>query len=268
MTYAAFDTGTAGDVLELYHFQGPSEEWTYTSGDRTFVHLSREFRPALIRRTAPTSSADGQGRITLRMARDNPVALAYRIFVPTSTVWVAIYRTHLSDPDGEVVLYWSGRVRSVRWEGSEAMLDCEPASAMLERDGLRPTFQASCNWTLYDGRCRVNDLAHQTPVDPAGIAGVGTLTMTAPEFSSKPDGWWTGGYIVRNFADRRLIVGHAGNTITLHLPFESIATTDVVHIYPGCDHTLATCRDKFGNLPNYGGFPFVPRKNPFTDGLE
>ncbi len=36
-----------------------------------------------------------------------------------------------------------------------------------------------------------------------------------------------------------------------------------VSVYPGCDHTLATCSAKFGNVARYGGFPYFPQKNPF-----
>ena len=39
---------------------------------------------------------------------------------------------------------------------------------------------------------------------------------------------------------------------------------DAFEAYPGCDHTLATCAAKFGNQLNYGGFPYIPVKNPFT----
>jgi hypothetical protein len=33
-------------------------------------------------------------------------------------------------------------------------------------------------------------------------------------------------------------------------------------LYPGCDHLKATCLAKFDNLPNYGGFPYIPARNP------
>jgi hypothetical protein len=36
-----------------------------------------------------------------------------------------------------------------------------------------------------------------------------------------------------------------------------------VSYYPGCDRTRLTCSLKFGNIANFGGFPWVPQKNPF-----
>ena len=47
-----------------------------------------------------------------------------------------------------------------------------------------------------------------------------------------------------------------------------------VVVLAGCDHSVTTCDTKFNtpedtqsNVINYGGFPFVPGKNPFETGL-
>ena len=37
----------------------------------------------------------------------------------------------------------------------------------------------------------------------------------------------------------------------------------VADIASGCDLRAATCATKFGNLPNFGGFPEIPGRNPF-----
>lgn len=55
----------------------------------------------------------------------------------------------------------------------------------------------------------------------------------------------------------------AGASLTLSHAFISSYVGETVYVYPGCDHTLQTCNDVFGNVKNYGGRPFVPRKNPF-----
>jgi hypothetical protein len=42
-----------------------------------------------------------------------------------------------------------------------------------------------------------------------------------------------------------------------------LAIGDEVTVSPGCAHTQAVCNDVYSNGENYGGFPFMPRKNPF-----
>jgi hypothetical protein len=37
----------------------------------------------------------------------------------------------------------------------------------------------------------------------------------------------------------------------------------LVEIAPGCDLRRDTCKAKFGNLLNFGGFPDIPGRNPF-----
>ena len=60
-----------------------------------------------------------------------------------------------------------------------------------------------------------------------------------------------------------MIVGHNANAITVSAVPPGLAIGDAIYLYPGCDRTLNTCHAKFGNSANFGGFPFIPTKNPF-----
>jgi hypothetical protein len=67
--------------------------------------------------------------------------------------------------------------------------------------------------------------------------------------------------------DRRLILSSSGDVLTLLLPFTSSPLGSTVIVFAGCDHTIATCKSKFNNVVNYGGFAFVPTKNIFQTGI-
>ena len=41
------------------------------------------------------------------------------------------------------------------------------------------------------------------------------------------------------------------------LPFAPM-TGDAFTVYAGCDHTQGTCQNRFNNLANFRGFPYVP----------
>lgn len=62
----------------------------------------------------------------------------------------------------------------------------------------------------------------------------------------------------------RMIVGHTGINITLVSPMPSLVPGQAVRLYAGCDHSTTVCKNRFDNLANYGGFPWIPGKNPFT----
>lgn len=84
-----------------------------------------------------------------------------------------------------------------------------------------------------------------------------------------PDGWFRGGILVTETGIRRFILDHIGDTIILIKPIPGFAELSEevpqnVILYPGCDRTTKMCREKFDNLPNHGGFPFMPSRNPFN----
>ncbi len=63
-----------------------------------------------------------------------------------------------------------------------------------------------------------------------------------------------------NSGHRRPILVSSGGTDTVFWPFiTDIAAGDTYKVYPGCDGRGATCRDTYGNLPPWRGYPFVPR---------
>jgi hypothetical protein len=57
-----------------------------------------------------------------------------------------------------------------------------------------------------------------------------------------------------------------GSRFTLLVPPPSDWTaSDAVTAFVGCDRKHTTCRDKFNNIPNFGGFPLHPERNPILD---
>ena len=78
---------------------------------------------------------------------------------------------------------------------------------------------------------------------------------------AQEDGYFTGGHII--FGDEtRTIVDHVGSIVTIMYKFKELEDNDSVDAYPGCDGKIETCKDKFDNLLNFLGFPFIPVENP------
>jgi len=46
-------------------------------------------------------------------------------------------------------------------------------------------------------------------------------------------------------------------TLFLPMPFQ-IAEEDIFQVFAGCDKRLTTCKDKFDNVINFQGFPYIP----------
>ena len=91
--------------------------------------------------------------------------------------------------------------------------------------------------------------------------------LTAIIFGTYTAGYFIGG-TVEFGVEKRTIVAHSVNTITmsyrminLDLNNDDISDGDV-DVYPGCDGRAATCRDKFDNIFNFFGHPYIPIENP------
>jgi hypothetical protein len=77
------------------------------------------------------------------------------------------------------------------------------------------------------------------------------------------DGYYIGGVVefpAEN--EKRTIVANSGNTITMIYRMVHLEDNDTVNVYPGCDGRNTTCRDKFDNIRNFLGFPYIPIENP------
>ena len=58
------------------------------------------------------------------------------------------------------------------------------------------------------------------------------------------------------------MTSHAGSSLTLANPC-ALAVSDAVTLYPGCARNRETCKNKFNNILNFGGWPWIPLRNPF-----
>ncbi|MBX6321728.1 MAG: DUF2163 domain-containing protein [Rhodospirillaceae bacterium] len=88
------------------------------------------------------------------------------------------------------------------------------------------------------------------------------VTITEPRAT---DGWFAGGGLTWESganAGRTCEVKtwtQAGSLVELYLPVGyPVAPGDRFRIHPGCDKRLATCRDRFANILNFRGEPYVP----------
>lgn len=135
----------------------------------------------------------------------------------------------------------------------------------------------------------------------AVVSGDG-LTLTVLEAANRPDGFFEQGFLhlggdysaalvaaVPDFVPRvqlgsrvinpaigvrvdggvrRSIASHVGNQLTLQIPLPpGIYAGQRVTLYAGCDGLKATCKTKFSNGPSFGGYPYIPIKNPFEVGV-
>jgi uncharacterized phage protein (TIGR02218 family) len=215
---------------------------------------------------------DGErNALKLTVSADLAFVANYVSNVPAAEATVQIYRLQRADGTEEVVSLYRGYVSNVKFTqaGRVAELAINPMRKMAKRPAPRCKYSGQCNNVLYDDLCGV------TAGDPSYTHSTGTvssITGFVYEVSGAAafgDGFFAGGTL-ENAAggEARMVIAHTGNNLTVTLPLETVAVGDLVTVRAGCGHTVTDCHSKFNNLANFGGFPFVPSNNPFTDGIE
>jgi uncharacterized phage protein (TIGR02218 family) len=265
MTYATFENSAQrGTPVELYEFTQGLARWFYISGANELLRLGHTYIPSSVRRDRLKQSTDVfKNGIRLSFPRTNEFASQFLGFPPEELTTVTILRGHWGDPDSEFQVYWKGRITAAKVSGSDIELECEPIYSSLRRPGLRAKFELSCRHVLYGRGCGLNRELFRHNGTILGVTS-GLAVEVSGVSGIFPDGHFTGGlFEVPSTGHARFIVNHVGGVVTLSRPMQDLTGTLAVALFPGCDHTKATCLAKFNNLDNFGGFPWIPKTNPF-----
>lgn len=161
-----------------------------------------------------------------------------------------------------VTTMFSGLVAEVDVSRSLATFSVNSHLELLNQPFPRNLYQNGCSNTLYDKTCTL--LAAN--FTEAGAAATGSTAGTVNMTLTGATGLYSLGYMTftsgANAGFSRTINTYtkgAPGSAVLTAPFPNApATGDTFSIYQGCDKQSATCQNKFANLTNFRGFPYIP----------
>jgi uncharacterized phage protein (TIGR02218 family) len=274
MSYSDFEYSEqdARPVFRFLFVQGDAE-YRYTTEARFVADSNGTFSPApIVASEISQTNEMAKDDLKLEFPRDNEFAQLFLGGVPETVTTVTVFRGHDGDTDEEFQFYWKGRVAGSSATGDVVSIECENIFTSMRRPGLRARYQKTCRHPLYQTGCGVSkDLF---AVAATAISAVGfSVTITGWEDSDTADGYFVGGMLRTTDGFFRYITSHSGNQITLIRPLQAL-TAEIdsegdaaVTLYPGCAHTINDCKNKFNNLNNFGGFAWIPAKNPFANAI-
>ncbi len=262
MSYSTVDQSIEnGSVVELYEFIQGLTKHRYCSTEQEVQYLSQIYKPFSGSRKTIKQTTDAlKDTISFTFPRDDAFASQYLGFAPDDLVTLSIYRGHTTDSSGEFSVYWKGRVIGTKTSGNEIIIDCESVFTSIKRPGLRARFELTCRHPLYLTGCGVNREAFKVDSSVLSINGTSISVQGGTALGS---GYLNGGMLITQSGVARFITSHVNDAIKIARPISDLKGGDIVYLYPGCDHLMATCNSKFNNLDNFGGFPWIPTKNPF-----
>jgi uncharacterized phage protein (TIGR02218 family) len=158
------------------------------------------------------------------------------------------------------VIRFSGFVGPVdELSRSYAKITVNSGTELLTMQLPQIILQPGCTNTLFDARCRLSKAAFAE----ANTVQAGSTVNKLISLSAKADDYYDNGQLVfttgANAGLVKAVKQYLGQQFTFNspLPFTPSAG-DLFTAYPGCDKTQATCTNKFSNLVNFEGFPYIP----------
>jgi uncharacterized phage protein (TIGR02218 family) len=161
-------------------------------------------------------------------------------------------------PDAAPVPLGEGAIGEVEMRGGAFSAELRGVAALLERPVTEAT-SPGCRATLGDRRCRVpmagrRRVARVMSVEDARVV----LDAGEPVANAYGDGLlrWLGG---ENSGLESAVRASDGAAVTLRSPpVYAVAAGTLVEVTQGCDRRLATCAERFGNVANFRGEPYLP----------
>ncbi|GEQ97075.1 hypothetical protein JCM17844_07120 [Iodidimonas gelatinilytica] len=128
-------------------------------------------------------------------------------------------------------------------------------------------YSPGCRAELGDRRCKKSLNAFRRT---ASVQTVIDETVFVVDFSGDPDGWYDFGKLRWHLGGNGGLVSEVrrfemGRLTLFQAPPRPMAVGDVFTLTAGCDKTLAVCREKFDNVSNFRGDPFVPGIDALLD---
>lgn len=243
------------------------------------------FTPTQVKHSEIVLSSSFEGNPTQVSVGSNE-RLLRRYFLLAPTVKISCYIIRVSSPEvmkGGVIDYEtharilnSGIVGAVGFKDSviTATVTPEPFAGRLQIPRFH--FSRTCNRVFGNAStgCPVNVESFSRTVEIFSTTrSQRIVTLDIPPPSGKAD-YFRGGYL-RHIETGQIFgvnwcnSGGSGGRVRISLStWSPILTTEtLVKVYPGCRHTVEDCT-RYGNAPNFGGFPFVPNRNPTMQGVS
>ena len=264
MSYATVEVSeNSAKQTYLYKIDGPDFQLTQTNAKKTITATvdgtSYDFthpRGGISHSEFAESQDAGRTGTTLTVSLLNTLFKKHREFPPHGDTTLVIYRQN--EVVGDPYRIWSGTVFSPLIEGIEAKFEClTDQELMMRAEGLNDTFQALCNWFLYQHPCPVNKANWRVALTIVSI-DTDNLQVTVSGAADKITGWFKAGYIEAPNGDMRTIIADtlsgSNHILTLqqNFPSSTLRANDSADGYPGCDRAFTTGRDKFGSETGNG----------------
>ncbi len=243
----------------------------FTSADRDLVHDGAQFFAGslkFVRERVRVVTGLEVDELRVVVHSDGETLLGADRFLPFARAGgldgatLALERAFMAEfgdvSAGAVPLFF-GRVADVTLRRTSVELMVKSPLELLNVKLPRNVYQPTCLHTVYDAGCGLDRSAFAV----AATVAPGSTFSIVNTALVEPAGWFDLGLVRFESGPAaghtRTVKSYASGMLTLATPLLSTpAVGDRVTVWPGCDRLQATCQNKFDNLANFRGFPYIP----------
>lgn len=169
-------------------------------------------------------------------------------------------------PAAGALVMFSGRVSQITGSRHELQLTVKSDLELLDAKLPRNLYTPGCGLTVYSTACGANRAAVTVTSTVTGVTSARSAFATS---LGQADEWFDLGTLTfttgANAGISRTVRSFADGEFEFALAFPAdIVAGDAFSVFPGCDHTQATCQSKFGNVIHFRGFPYIPAPETIT----
>ncbi len=175
------------------------------------------------------------------------------------------YMSTYGDTSAGLLSVFNGMVGEIEIDRMNVKLRINGYTDIFNQPLPRNLYQTNCLNTLYDSACTLN----QASFAVSGTIGSSSTNNLLNCGLSQSTGYFDlGKFLMTSGVNNGLwrtvkaYVHGSPSTLSVGIPFYTPPSNgDTFTIYPGCDKTMSTCTNKFSNLTNFRGFPFIPENS-------
>jgi uncharacterized phage protein (TIGR02218 family) len=270
MTFTDFEESRfLGSPVHLYlirYGNATDSVYAFTDADDDIVFNGITYvKEAISRQDIEASGSTDRKTLDVEIPFNSRFAELYRVFPPSQVVSLTIWQGHIEDASQDFLVVWTGRILQVSIEENIAKVVAEPLSSTLARPGLRRNYQYQCPHVLYGSKCQA--LRSIATVTPNVLSVNGSRVTLFAGWNSQPFEKYLNGSFTwvdpsGNTQIRAILGFDSANTLRLNGQALGLSPGDSVEITFGCNRTRDDCLNLHNNINNFGGFPWIPTKNP------
>jgi uncharacterized phage protein (TIGR02218 family) len=264
------DEAVGKTPFECYEFHSEGTFWRYTSSEKQVTVNGDVFDPEPVIRQGVEQGTDFSGeQLDVQLGEHTAIVDAYRSAPYGVPFHLRVYREHMGALTPGVVAIFEGEVADVKVAEGVATFTVNNAAQLVNRTIPRYTHQSLCNHQLYGSLCKAVRATYEVTDTVVDVGVADLMWVEFADVAVKPADYYTGGVMTwvdpNGLTRKRFIMRDdvPNSRVYLLSPFPfAFAIGDSIEVVPGCDRQYATCRDKFANTQNFGGFPWSKTRDP------